>query len=143
MPLNEERGRWRPERAETRDATAVATALADGTPPQHIDVLTRVSVVRHTLYVVAELAKFTRQAAEHILRARQSQQRQREVIVTGIFGTKIFIGHGSSPIWRELKDFLEDRLGLQVKSSTEFQLPGYPIRSDCRRCWIQRGWRFS
>ncbi len=27
-------------------------------------------------------------------------------------GSKIFIGHGGSPMWRELKDFLNDRLGL-------------------------------
>lgn len=26
---------------------------------------------------------------------------------------RVFIGHGRSPLWRELKDFLEDRLGLQ------------------------------
>jgi predicted nucleotide-binding protein len=29
-------------------------------------------------------------------------------------GTNIFIGHGRSLVWRELKDFLEDRLGLSV-----------------------------
>lgn len=27
-------------------------------------------------------------------------------------GSHVFIGHGHSPIWRELKDFLSDRLGL-------------------------------
>ena len=27
-------------------------------------------------------------------------------------GDKVFIGHGRSPLWRELKDFLNDRLGL-------------------------------
>lgn len=27
-------------------------------------------------------------------------------------GDRVFIGHGQSPIWRELKDFLNDRLGL-------------------------------
>ena len=27
-------------------------------------------------------------------------------------GSRIFIGHGRSPMWRELKDFLNDRLGL-------------------------------
>lgn len=27
-------------------------------------------------------------------------------------GNRIFIGHGRSPIWRELKDFLQDRLDL-------------------------------
>jgi predicted nucleotide-binding protein len=27
-------------------------------------------------------------------------------------GERVFIGHGRSPLWRELKDFLQDRLGL-------------------------------
>jgi hypothetical protein len=27
-------------------------------------------------------------------------------------GDRVFIGHGRSPLWRELKDFLHDRLGL-------------------------------
>ena len=44
--------------------------------------------------------------------------------MTGIFGTKIFIGHGSSPIWRELKDFLEDRLGLQVEEFNRVPVAG-------------------
>lgn len=29
-------------------------------------------------------------------------------------GIKIFIGHGRSPVWRELKDFLQDRLHLTI-----------------------------
>jgi hypothetical protein len=29
------------------------------------------------------------------------------------FGGKVFIGHGHSPSWRELKDFLQERLGLK------------------------------
>ncbi len=27
-------------------------------------------------------------------------------------GSRVFIGHGGSPLWRELKDFISDRLGL-------------------------------
>ena len=27
-------------------------------------------------------------------------------------GSSVFIGHGRSPLWRELKDFVQDRLGL-------------------------------
>lgn len=27
-------------------------------------------------------------------------------------GSKVFFGHGRSPVWRELKDFVNDRLGL-------------------------------
>ena len=29
-------------------------------------------------------------------------------------GKKVFIGHGGSPVWRELKDFLQDRLNLAI-----------------------------
>ena len=32
--------------------------------------------------------------------------------LAGPEGHRIFIGHGRSPIWRELKDFLQDRLSL-------------------------------
>lgn len=32
----------------------------------------------------------------------------------GHIATKVFIGHGRSRIWRELKDFLEERLGLET-----------------------------
>jgi predicted nucleotide-binding protein len=28
-------------------------------------------------------------------------------------GSRVFIGHGRSPVWRELKDFLNDRLSLR------------------------------
>ncbi len=28
-------------------------------------------------------------------------------------GNKVFIGHGRSPLWRELKDFVQDRLHLE------------------------------
>lgn len=27
-------------------------------------------------------------------------------------GTKVFIGHGRSPVWKDLKDFIQDRLKL-------------------------------
>ena len=33
-------------------------------------------------------------------------------MVEGRIGTKVFIGHGRSPAWRELKDFVQDRLAL-------------------------------
>ena len=32
--------------------------------------------------------------------------------LAGPLGHRIFIGHGRSPLWRELKDFLQERLGL-------------------------------
>lgn len=39
-------------------------------------------------------------------------------------GHRIFIGHGRSPVWRELKDFLQDRLGLPWEEFNRESVPG-------------------
>lgn len=39
-------------------------------------------------------------------------------------GHCIFIGHGRSLIWRELKDFIQDRLGLQWEEFNRESVPG-------------------
>ncbi len=40
-------------------------------------------------------------------------------------GSKIFIGHGRSPIWRELKDFLSDRLLLAWEEFNREAVAGF------------------
>ncbi len=37
---------------------------------------------------------------------------------------RIFIGHGRSPVWRELKDFLEEKLGLRTVEFNSEPTPG-------------------
>lgn len=54
-----------------------------------------------------ELAKLTRQAVRYL----QHKMQLKGTSVAKTDGT-IFIGHGASPVWRDLKDFLHDRLGL-------------------------------
>lgn len=39
---------------------------------------------------------------------------------------RIFIGHGRSPVWRELKDFLSERLGLHWEEFNRESVPGIP-----------------
>lgn len=46
--------------------------------------------------------------------------------------TRIFIGHGRSPLWREFKDFIEDRLGLLSDQFNRESAAGLPT-SD--RLW--------
>jgi predicted nucleotide-binding protein len=41
-----------------------------------------------------------------------------------IVGTNVFIGHGRSLVWRELKDFIEDRLGLPVDEFNSVPVAG-------------------
>ncbi len=102
---------WRPSGARiSRDTDALSQGQI---VPPHIDVLAQVRAIQHTLYIVAELGRLTRQAAEHILRLSRRQQPQREA--TEIAGMKVFIGHGSSLVWLQLKDFLENTLRLQVQ----------------------------
>ncbi len=86
--------------------------------PPHISVLSEVLAVQHTFEIVQNLAKFARQAGSHI--SRQRRQRQRAETV----GTNVFIGHGRSPIWRELKDFIEDRLRLPADEFNRVPIAG-------------------
>ena len=54
-----------------------------------------------------ELVTLMERAADHIERLSQAPlTRARQV------GTRVFIGHGRSLLWRELKDFVADRLNL-------------------------------
>ena len=41
-------------------------------------------------------------------------------------GPRIFIGHGRSPVWRELKDFLQDRLSLSWDEFNRESVAGIP-----------------
>lgn len=41
-------------------------------------------------------------------------------------GGKIFIGHGRSPLWRELKDFISERLGLPWDEFNREAVAGLP-----------------
>lgn len=45
-----------------------------------------------------------------------------------IFGDKIFIGHGHSPIWHELKDFISERLGLPCDEFNRVSTAGIGIQ---------------
>ena len=54
-----------------------------------------------------ELSKLARHAIRY-LRARFQMKGKTVAKTTG----KIFVGHGASTAWRDLKDFLQDRLGL-------------------------------
>jgi hypothetical protein len=56
------------------------------------------------------LATLAGRAAEHMDRMARTNSRG---AVEG--GSRIFIGHGHSPAWRELKDFLRERLGLETE----------------------------
>ena len=86
--------------------------------PPHYSVLADVAVIKHTLSVVNDLSELATQTSSHLSRVGT-----REMPTTSA-GNRIFIGHGQSPIWRELKDFIEGRLGLQVDEFNRVPIAG-------------------
>ncbi len=99
----------------TRDSLAAGQGIWI---PPHMFVLSEALEIGQTVGVIAELSKLARQAGSHLSRQRR-RARHAETM-----GTNIFIGHGRSQVWRELKDFIEDRLHLPVDEFNRVPVAG-------------------
>lgn len=66
----------------------------------------RVASIRQAFNICSEAGQICRKAASHL--GRKAKRRVRDTRI----GTNVFIGHGRSSAWRELKDFVQDRLHL-------------------------------
>ena len=66
---------------------------------------------------LSTLASTAREAASHLQRTAKRAQKSS-------VGTNVFIGHGRSKLWRELKDFVEDRLKLPVDEFNSIPVAG-------------------
>ncbi len=74
--------------------------------PPHIAVKSELRSIEHTFAICNEASGIARKAASHL--ERKSKRR----ISAGRVGTNVFIGHGRSTAWRDLKDFVQDRVKL-------------------------------
>ena len=108
---------WKPGQSTSRDSLAVYQGRWI---PPHARVLAQVLSAQTTIAVISSLAEIANQVASHTLRQRQQAQ------PISSQGTRVFIGHGHSLMWRELKDFLEDRLGLLVDEFNRVPPAGIP-----------------
>ena len=86
--------------------------------PPHLKVQSKVESLKSTLKIMESLAQIARQAKAHI--SRQELHRRK----AGMLGGKVFIGHGHSPVWLELKDFITDRLNLPVDEFNSVAVAG-------------------
>jgi predicted nucleotide-binding protein len=95
---------WSPKgQVMTRDTTALGQRSK---VPAHLLLKAEVAAIRQAFNICGEAGKITRKAASHLERkARRNVQEAR-------IGTNVFIGHGRAAAWRELKDFVHDRLHL-------------------------------
>jgi predicted nucleotide-binding protein len=90
-------------RVMSRDSLAITQGL--WTPP-HFSVLAETFGLRSPRKGCEALAKIAKRAASHIERVERNARKAERV------GTNVFIGHGRSLLWKDLKDFIQDRLRL-------------------------------
>lgn len=87
--------------------TSDMRAVQQGTwAPPHVKVQARITAAHQPAAHCRELATRLEKLAAHIARMKKRDTRVARV------GTNVFIGHGRSPVWRDLKDFVQDRLRL-------------------------------
>ena len=89
--------------------------------PPHLDVVSEVLSFKNTLGIMGDLMQISTQVGAHISR-REAHRRENRLV-----GEKVFIGHGRSLVWRELKDFITDHLGLPVDEFNRVPVAGSTI----------------
>ena len=62
--------------------------------------------IRHTFAICEAAREIATKAASHL------ERKSRKNIAAQKVGTNVYIGHGQSHVWRDLKDFLQGRLKL-------------------------------
>lgn len=82
-------------------------AMSQGTlKPPHIKVFIDAVVLLQPVAAMERLIPFLKKAYSYMLRSVKKELR------SDLVGTNIFIGHGRSHVWRDLKDFVTERLKL-------------------------------
>lgn len=87
----------------SRDVTALQQGVG---PAPHQEVLARVVAVRSAAKGADDLADLVDRAVGHLTRREAGARSASRP------GKRVFIGHGRAAAWRELKDFIQDRLQL-------------------------------
>lgn len=87
--------------------------------PSHVIVLSEVFSLKQPVETCKRLAHKCRKAASHLARIEERRKPQARQV-----GSNVFIGHGSSPAWRDLKDFVQDRLDLPFEEFNRVPIAG-------------------
>lgn len=100
----------------SRDSNAVTAGLQ---VPPHFSVLAEMSAIRGTYSACSNLAKMARRAGSHLENIDNKEAESERI------GTNVFIGHGRSFMWRDLKDFIQDRLHLPWDEFNRLPVAGF------------------
>jgi predicted nucleotide-binding protein len=104
-----------PQQVWSRDSLAMSQGLKIA-PHQAEAALPMATTALELL--LDDLERAARESASHLQRM-DTRARKSEMV-----GTNVFLGHGRSPLWRELKDFIDSRLGLPVDEFNSVPVAG-------------------
>lgn len=90
-----------PTRVMTRDTAALDQGLH---PPHHVRFQALILEQQMPFQALKNLATTARKIASYVQRTQTIRKPSEH---------RVFIGHGRSPVWKDLRDFLERRLNLQ------------------------------
>ena len=109
--------RWEPAgQVMSRDSLAFTQGFKVA---PHLSILADVEALRQAPAACLRLCLLARKAGSHLARKARRAKRSQEI------GTNVFIGHGRSPLWRELKDFIQDRLNLPWDEFNRVPVAGF------------------
>ena len=103
--------------------------------PPHIAVLCTVQSMQSTMEAIDALSQTARNLRTHI-------ERRRPLMSASPLGSRVFIGHGRATLWRTLKDFLEERLGLEVDEFSSVSTAGVSTTERLRGMLDGAGFAF-
>ena len=101
--------------------------------PRHYHVLARVKQTKEIIDAIAQLRTIVQTTRQHVMRIEPPEPRTTRSDVVRVEPSEsqdtdnsrvIFIGHGRTHTWRVLKDFLEDRLELEVEEFNSVSVAG-------------------
>lgn len=116
----------------TRDSSQI---MKGSTVPFHIQCYAALNAIKINRDRAAELASVVRSAIE-IMTIATSVKDEPSI------PRRVFIGHGRSPIWRELKDFLSSRLGLEFDEFNRVPTAGIGIQERLNEMLGECGFAF-
>jgi len=88
--------------------------------PPHVSIESKLLAIRAAFAGAAMVRGTMLKLASHLERKMEKKAEEERI------GTNVFIGHGRSPLWRELKDFIDGRLGLPWDEFNRLPVAGVP-----------------
>jgi predicted nucleotide-binding protein len=106
-----------PGQIMTRDAQALGEGFVLA---PHQVIQAKIVAIKAPFVACGELAEIAARAATHMKRLGRAVS-----IGAPVSDGRVFIGHGRSRVWLELKDFLRDRLGLNYEEFNRIPTAGF------------------